>query len=427
MYNQNKSNTKRFLICFSLSILIVLSFSFCSIYKSFTLSKDKPQQPKDNPQEASVFEPKKEKIDKVSLLAVGDTMVYNAQLSAQYDESTSKYNFNNNFKYVKKYIEKADYSMANLETTLTGNKVYKYSSYPKFNSPDELADGLKYAGFDLITTANNHCYDKGPSSIDNTLSTLKDKDFDVVGTRKDGDERYIIKKINNINIGITSYTYGKVINDSKYINNVRISDKYKNSINIFDSTSVDKAFNNINYSLKDMKNTDLQVVYLHWGNKYSLKENSFQQQLAQKLCDAGVDIIIGSHPHVVQPVTSIKSSDGKHETVVAYSLGNFLSNQVRGQFSKYTEDGLMINIDITKNSSTQDTVIKKVTCIPTWLHKYYNDKTSKYVYEIIPLDNKSDLEKIDNLPISKIKKSYKNTASQVETSDLINVVKNPFN
>ena len=151
-------------------------------------------------------------------------MVYNSQLTAQYDVSTAKYNFNNNFKYVKKYITEADYSMVNLETTLTGNKIYRYSSYPKFNSPDELADGLKYAGFDLISTANNHAYDKGDLSIKNTLNTLKDKKLDVVGTRESNGERYIVKKINNINIGITSYTYGKITDDNKYLNDVKISD-----------------------------------------------------------------------------------------------------------------------------------------------------------------------------------------------------------
>ena len=175
-----------------------------------------------------------------------------------------------------------------------------------------------------------------------------------------------------------------------------------------------------------MKDTDLQVVYLHWGDKYSLKENSFQQKLSQKLCDAGVDIIIGSHPHVVQPVTTIKSSDNKHETVVAYSLGNFLSNQTRDQFSQYTEDGLIINIDISKSTTNKEAKVEKVTCIPTYLNKYYNNSTSKYVYEIIPIANKSDLDKIDNISESKLEKSYNNTFAQIKTSDLINIVKNPF-
>ena len=107
-----------------------------------------------------------------SIFAVGDVMVHSPQLKAQYDSSTGTYNFDNNFKHVKKYIEKADYSLANLETTLAGNDVYPYSSYPMFNSPDELADALKNAGFDLISTINNHSFDKGDLGVERTLSTL---------------------------------------------------------------------------------------------------------------------------------------------------------------------------------------------------------------------------------------------------------------
>lgn len=421
MYSNNRNNDrKKFLTCFISTIFIMGVFSFFSIAKDTILSKS-------NSNEAAIFTPNEDKTNKVSLLAVGDIMVYNSQLTAQYDVSKANYNFENNFQYVKKYVKKADYSMANLETTLTGNKIYRYSSYPKFNSPDELADGLKYAGFDLVSTANNHAYDKGDLSIKNTLSTLKSKNFDVIGTRENNGHKFIIKKINDINIGITSYTYGKSINDNKYLDETKISKKNKYNINIFDSTSVDNAFNNINYTLEKMKDTDLQVVYLHWGSKYSSKESKFQKELAQKLCDAGVDVILGSHPHVVQPVKTITSTDGNTETVVAYSLGNFLSNQTRDQFNEYTEDGLMLNIEISKSKNDNDAKVTKVNCIPTWLNKYYNKKTSKYTYEIIPIANKSDLEKINNLSQNKLKKSYENTTSQIETSDLINIVENPFN
>ncbi len=420
MYNNNSKDTKKFLICFSLSLLVIGIFSFKTIFKFDNFRKDNKNQ------EASIFTTKEETND-ASILAVGDVMVYNPQLKAQYDSSKNKYSFDNNFSYVKKYIEKADYSIANLETTLTGTEVYKYSSYPNFNSPDELADGLKNAGFDLLSTGNNHAYDKGDLSIKNTLSTLKEKNLDVVGTRENNaDKEFIVKNINNINIGITSYTYGKVTNSNKYLNDNKISDEYKDNINIFDSSDVSQAFESINNTLEKMKDTDLQIVYLHWGDKYSRSENSFQSELAQKLCDAGVDVIIGSHPHVVQPVKTIKSTDGKNQTVVAYSLGNFLSNQTRDKFNQYTEDGLMVNIDISKKASDKEAKITKVTCIPTWLNKYYSNETSKNVYEIIPLANKEEISKINNLPENKIKKSYENTFSLIETSDLITVVENPF-
>lgn len=409
----------------SFKIIIVVT---CIIGVFFIYNKINNNTNEDKKENAltSVFNKDVETYE-ASILAAGDVMAHSPQLQAQYDSSTKTYNFQNNFKYVKKYVEKADYSLANLETTLAGNEVYPYSSYPMFNSPDELADALKDTGFDLLSTINNHSFDKSDLGVNRTLSTLKEKGFDTVGTRQNTDDNeYIIKDINNIKVGITSYSYGDVKDNNKYLNGIKISEECEDKMNVFDSLNVDKAFETITSTTNKMKDTDMQVVILHWGVEYARNQTDCQKQLAQKLCDAGVDIIIGSHPHVVQPVTSIKSTDGKHETVVAYSLGNFLSNQSRDQFNQYTEDGLMINIDISKGSTDKEAKVEKVTCIPTWLNKYYNSKTAKYVYEIIPLADKSDLNKIDNLSESKIKNSYKNTAAQIETSDLINIVENPF-
>ena len=135
-------------------------------------------------------------------------MAHQDQLDAQYDSSTDSYSFDNNFKHVKKYIENADYSIANLETTLAGNKDRPYSAYPLFNSPDELADALKKSGFDLISTINNHSFDMGSLGVNRTLSLLKKRGFDTVGTRENSsDDDYIIKNINNIEIEeINTYT-----------------------------------------------------------------------------------------------------------------------------------------------------------------------------------------------------------------------------
>ena len=360
-----------------------------------------------------------------SILAAGDVMVHSSQLEAQYDSSTKTYNFNNNFKYVKKYIEKADYSLANLETTLAGNDVYQYSSYPMFNSPDELVDALKDAGFDLLSTINNHSFDKSDLGVNRTLSTLKDKGFDTVGTRENtSDDEYIIKDINNIKVGITSYSYGEIKEDNKYLNGIKVSEDCEDKMNIFDSSDVNKAFETISSTTDKMKDSDIQVVILHWGIEYARSETDFQKQLAQKLCDNGIDIIIGSHPHVIEPVETITSTDGENETLVIYSLGNYISNQRRESVGAYSEDGLMVNIDISKRSNEKEAKVEKVTCIPTWLNKYYNGY--KYVYEIIPIEDEYDLNSIASLSESNVKQSYNNTASLIDTSDIITVVDSPF-
>lgn len=419
--NRKKFNYSK-ILCFGI-ILIVCIVGGVFINRGINKNSNITSKKESN-ETVSVFNEKVETYE-ASIFAVGDVMVHSPQLEAQYDSSSGTYNFDNNFKYVKKYIEEADYSLANLETTLAGNDVYPYSSYPMFNSPDELADALKNAGFDLLSTINNHSFDKGDLGVERTLATLKEKGFDTVGTRENAtDDEYIVKNINNINVGITAYSYGDIKNDNKYLNGIKVSEKSEDKMNVFDSSDVDAAYKTISATIDKMKDTDIQIAILHWGIEYARDEVSFQSQLAQKLCDDGVDIIIGSHPHVVEPVKTIKSTDGKNETVVIYSLGNYISNQRRESVGAYSEDGLMVNIDITKKSDEDEAKVKKVTCIPTWVNKYSNGY--KNLYEIIPIEDKEDLNSMDSLNASNVEQSYENTSSLIDTSNIITVVDSPF-
>ena len=363
------------------------------------------------------------KTSKVTINAIGDVMAHTSQLNAQHDPKTNTYSFDNNYKYVSSYIKKADLSIANLETTLAGDSI-PYSSYPTFNTPDNLADALKNAGVDVVSTINNHSFDKGDLGVERTLDVLKSRNLSTIGTISNvGDKNYLIKEVNGISLGITSFSYGEVKENTKFLNGIRVSDKSKDKLNVFDSSNVNSAFNTINNTLKNISHTDIQILVIHWGDEYRRVPNQFQYDLAQKLSDSGVDIIIGSHPHVVQPVEIIKSTDESHETLVIYSLGNFISNQRRELLgTPFTEDGLMVNIEITKN--TDKTFVSKVNCIPTWVNKY-NDG-SKIVFEVLPITNNEDFSHLDNITLEKLKNSYNNTASQVKQSDIINVMDNPF-
>lgn len=363
------------------------------------------------------------KASKITLNAIGDIMAHSPQLNAQHDPTTNTYSFDNNYKYVSSYIKSADLSVANLETTLSGNSI-PYSSYPTFNTPDSLADALKNAGVDIISTINNHTFDKGDLGVERTLEVLKSKNFDTIGTISNvNDNNYLIKEVNGISLGITSFSYGELKNNTKYLNGITVTDKSKNKLNIFDSANVDNAFNTINETLKFISDTDIQIIVLHWGNEYRRTPSQFQYDLARKLSDSGVDIIIGSHPHVVQPVDIITSTNGDNETLVIYSLGNFISNQRRELLgTPFTEDGLMVDIEITKDNG--NTFVSKVNCIPTWVNKY--NEGSKLVYEVLPITNKEDFSNLDSITLEKIKTSYNNTAAQVKQSDIINVMDSPF-
>lgn len=363
------------------------------------------------------------KTSKVTINAIGDIMAHTPQLNAQHDPKTNTYSFDNNYKYVSSYIKEADLSIANLETTLAGDGI-PYSSYPTFNTPDALADALKNAGVDIISTINNHTFDKGDLGVERTLDVLKSKNFSTIGTiSKLGDENYLIKEVNGISLGITSFSYGDIKENTKFLNGIKVSDKSKDKLNVFDSSDVNDAFNIINNTLKNISHTDIQILVIHWGDEYKRIPNQFQHDLAQKLSDIGVDIIIGSHPHVVQPIEIIKSTDKSNETLVIYSLGNFISNQRRELLgTPFTEDGLMVNIEITKDNDK--TFVSKVNCIPTWVNKY--NKEGKIFYEVLPITNKEDFSHLDSITLEKLKNSYNNTASQVKQSDIINVINSPF-
>jgi poly-gamma-glutamate capsule biosynthesis protein CapA/YwtB (metallophosphatase superfamily) len=410
-----KHKRNKIIILVSIPLIVIFIFLFIN----FLNSKDNYISAK------SVDNNSKNTID-ITLSAVGDIMVHDDQLKAQFDNKTKKYSFDNNFKYIKPYILKSDLSIANLETTLSGNDL-GYTSFPRFNSPDELADAIKNSGFDVVSTINNHTYDRGSTGVYKTLDLLKSKGLDTVGTKqKTSDNNFLIKDLNGVKLGITAYSYGHVSGSNKYLNGLPIKSGDVSNLNIFSSSDVNSAFNEIKSTLDSMnKNkTDLQVVVLHWGNEYDRYPDEFQNELARMLCDYGVDIIIGSHPHVIQPIEMIKSNKNSNETLVIYSLGNFLSNQRNEILNKnYTEDGAIANINITKNLDTNKTTISSVDYIPTWVNKY-KDKSGKLNYEIVPIVNKKQLSTINNLPYDKVKKSYDNTTSIIQSSNIINVEKN---
>ncbi|GKZ02223.1 CapA family protein [Paraclostridium bifermentans] len=411
---KNKKSEIIIISAISLCLFFIMSFLAVNIFKGKVFEINATKIANDD-----------SSVKNITISAIGDIMAHDDQLKAQFDKDTNTYSFDNNFKYVKPYISNSDLAIGNLETTLAGPKA-KYSSFPKFNSPDELADAIKDSGVDIVSTINNHTYDRGSDGVYRTLDVLNSKDIEHVGTQKnDEDENFLIKDVDGVKLGITAYSYGQVYGSTTALNGLNIDYNDLNNLNIFNSSYVDIAFNEIKDTLDVMNNkeSDLQVVILHWGDEYTRQPNEFQKELAKKLCDYGVDIIIGSHPHMVQPIEMIKSDENDNETLVIYSLGNFLSNQ-RNEIlnKKYTEDGVIANIGINKNLNTGETKISNVEYIPTWVNKY-NNKNGKLTYEIIPLINEKQFSKIDNLPLDKAKKSYDNTTSIIGSSDIINVAK----
>lgn len=251
-----------------------------------------------------------------------------------------------------------------METTFAGS-ANGYSSYPKFNTPESLAYNLKKIGFDVLTTANNHCYDFGYNGIESTIDYLDDADIAHTGTFKSEESQntILMQNVKGISIAFLSFTYGT--------NGIAIPSDKSYSVNLIDKNLMQNQI-----SLAKSKNPDLICVSMHWGIEYQTKPNNEQTDLANFLFENGVDIIIGNHPHVLQNMEKreITLSDGtKKDGFVVYSLGNFLADQSK----KYTRDSAILNLSITKNIDGKIT-IDSAKYTPIYTYKQTSNKTKKF-------------------------------------------------
>lgn len=332
-----------------------------------------------------------------TVISTGDIMVHEPQLYGAYVPSTKSYDFSAFFKEVAPYFKKADLSIANLEVTFGSEESGAYSGYPVFNCPDTLADAIKESGLNLILTANNHSYDTGLFGLTRTASVLKEKGIEFTGTKEtEADPSYIVKTVNNINIGIVDYTYETTGADSpegkKYLNGIPLKEEANALVNSFNYNKIEDFYRDAEEKITAMKNDGAEfiVFYMHWGNEYQTEENTHQNAIAQELSNLGVNMIIGGHPHVIQPVELITSEDGQNSTVCLYSLGNAVSNQRQERMedcpSGHTEDGMLFEYTLRKTEN--GVILESLDIIPTWVDKYPGG--SGYLYTIYPLEKRDD-------------------------------------
>lgn len=323
----------------------------------------------------------------------GDLMMHIPLINS--GKSGSGYDFTDFFRYVKETVSAADFAAANLETTLAGTaNGDKYSGFPRFNCPDALADAAKDTGFDMLLTANNHSYDTGSYGFLRTQEVLRDRELMHLGTTENAeDPRYQIVDINGIRFGMVCYTYGEIDgNGQKSVNVLPVKKSLTEQINVFDYEKTDLFYEEIGGYITEMKNSGAEqiVVFIHWGNEYKLKQNSYQTSIAQNLCDLGADVIVGGHPHVIQPMEMLTSRiDPSHETLCIYSLGNLLSNQRRDKMdldTGHTEDGMLVTFTFVKYSDGS-VYLESARVLPTWVCVTYG---SKRIYRILPLDKEMD-------------------------------------
>lgn len=327
-----------------------------------------------------------------SFSVTGDLLMHKPVFNSCWDNEKGDWIFDGIFAQIKEYIESADYAIANLETTLCGpDNGYAYSGMPLFNCPDGIADASLNAGFDMLLTGNNHCYDTRIVGIKRTLEILDQVGLESLGTQasaEDPDHKVI--EVNGIKIGVTAYT-AQTSNQGGgtiYINAIAAHPNAIPLINSFSYGQLDKFYQEIGAQFEAMKaeGAEAFVVFMHWGEEYQLEPNKYQTQIAQKLCDMGVDVIVGGHPHVIQPVDLLTGTeDESQKTLCIYSLGNAVSNQRIHEMKMktgHTEDGILFNFTIAKYSDGNVTV-QSTSAIPTWVHMV----GVKESYTILPLDD----------------------------------------
>ncbi len=357
----------------------------------------------------------------LSIVAVGDIIIHQPQLAAQYDKATDTYNFENNFQYVKKYIETADLAICNVETTFAG-KEREFTGYPVFNTPDSLATTLKNTGFDVGVTANNHDLDRGSQGMLRTIDVLSDAGIVVAGTHKEGSQRYAMTTVKGVKVAVVAYTYETPRQGGRRsINAVPIPESMLNVVNSFGYETMEEDTTRILADIREAKSAGAEVIiaFMHWGREYAERPSTEDQKLAKAIADEGADIIFGSHPHVLQPIEMIKRADGK-SVPVYYSLGNFISNQRLDTVdNRKTEDGIIGSVKITVmrqpvSGTTTKQGISQIGSIeaqflPTWVNRYKRD--GKRVYEVVPIigDYKSNPSIIDSKSQTNIEESEKDT------------------
>ncbi|MDO5292612.1 MAG: CapA family protein [bacterium] len=285
----------------------------------------------------------------VSLLAVGDDLIHTQVISSG-KRNDGTYNFDHLYKNLKGDISNADIAVVNQETVL-GGKSLGYSGYPTFNSPTEVGDALVKAGFDVVLQATNHSMDKGEKGLQNTLDYWKTKKgITVLGaneTKKEQDTVKVVEK-NGIKIAMLNYTYG--------LNGLPLPSDRKYMVNLLDEKKIKKDI------AKAKEVSDFIVVFVHWGTEYEYEPDSEQKKYTKVFAEAGVDLVIGSHPHVIEPVEWVNGLDG-HKMLVYYSLGNFVS----GQSEVPRMLGGLAKVTIHKSADGK-TTIKDASVTPTVTH-----------------------------------------------------------
>ncbi|MCS6985112.1 MAG: CapA family protein [Leptospiraceae bacterium] len=330
---------------------------------------------------------------KLRLAAAGDLMCHDSQLNSAWQSQTQSYHFHGSFQPIKSTLEQADLALANLETTLPGKD---FAGYPRFGTPDSFAEALFGVGFRLLVTANNHSVDRGIEGLQRTLDVLDRIGFAHTGTFRHAEERekspYLSLTKNGIKVAFLNYSYG--------------------------TNGLPAPAGTVNFPLRKkqisediararLDESDFIIVYYHFGNEYERHPNPTQREYAYFALDEGAHVVLGSHPHVIQPYELLQWEDRygeKRERLIAYSLGNFIS----GQTKPYTSTGLLLFFTLVKESKKIENVLPKlVYTLPS--------EGQFYVYPLPELFSTKIFHRLPRKKQKQIKREYQEMSVHVQS------------
>lgn len=319
----------------------------------------------------------------VRIAVVGDVMCHQPQITGAYDKDCDCYDFRYTFAPVKKYLERADLSISNLETTLPGKREL-YGGYPRFGAPDALVEALSWSGIDILTLSNNHILDRGRQAFLRSIKVVHENGMYSLGAYASEDDwrkrRILLLRRNGLRLAFLSYTYAT--NGFPTFRGTKLNRMHKRNI---------AADLKVAHTLA----ADAVIVLYHFGKEYQRKPTERQQAYTNFAFYHGADIVLGSHPHVLQPLRFLYLRDiyGRmRKRFVAYSLGNFLSSQRW----RYVDGGAILYFDIsrikTHSKEAASLAIRNVHYEPIWVyvkdkhrHKLKNNR-KVYSYFILPIN-----------------------------------------
>lgn len=311
---------------------------------------------------------------RATITAVGDILMHKAVIDdglTTTAEGDTVYDFTPDFKYVSAIFKQSDLAFANFEGTLAGPP---YTGFPAFSAPDEIADALYEAGFRVMGTANNHCIDRGLDGLIRTATVFREKGFTVIGTRPDTTSPMdTIEDLNGIKVGFINYTFETIGSESRRtINGIWLPEGAEDLVCSFNSYREDAYARDLAAILAradQLRSDGAEFICfsVHWGEEYQRQSVPWQRDVAQDLADGGIDLIIGHHPHVLEEAEVLTSQVTGKNTLVFYSLGNFLHNMNFGTLGTAgnAQDGAIARINLLK---TEDGVrIEFAEYIPTYV------------------------------------------------------------